>query len=168
MKRPRLLLGSILGVILLAPPAAAQCTTLGLPGQTGCGLGTTSAPSISCLGIPSVGNSSFAVAASIPCLPSPPLLLVGTCLPAPVAVPGPFGTNGFCNPGAGGCLAFVGPTIFLAIPAVATTGGFFFPLPIPNDPTLLGATVCVQEANLCILFVGSCVGVSNGISIAVQ
>ncbi|HET6204280.1 MAG TPA: hypothetical protein VFI25_15920 [Planctomycetota bacterium] len=152
---------------LLSPAASAQCATLGTPGSTGCGLGATSAPVISCGGTPSVGNGSFVVTATIACVSSPPLLLVGTCLPAPVSVPGPFGTNGFCGPSGGGCLAYVGPSFFLAIPGIPTGGGFSFSLGIPNDPSLLGATVCVQEANLCILFVGQCVGVSHALSITV-
>src|SRR5262245_13587450 len=153
---------------LLAPSSAAQCTPLGTPGQTGCGLSATTANQLLCVDVPTVGNPNFAINTIVQCNPGPPLLLIGPCLPTPIAVPGPYGTNGFCGPSAAGCFAYVGPNIFLALPGTPSALGFWFALPIPNDPTLIGGTVCVQEVNFCILFVGQCLAVSNGMSITVQ
>lgn len=161
-------LGIAFFVLACVPDLAdAQCATLGTPGQTGCGLGANSAPAIACLGSPTLGNAAFGVTGTVTCVPSFPFLLVGSCASPPVPIPGPFGTDGFCGPSAGGCLAFVGPTFFFAVPGAISSTGFFFPLPIPNDPTLLGATACAQEVHLCILFVGSCLAVSNGISVTI-
>ena len=165
--RPRVL-GIALFLLACVPNIAdAQCTVLGTPGQTGCGLGSNSAPEVACLGSPTLGNAAFGVTATVACMPASPFLFVGTCASPPVPIPGPFGTNAFCGPSAGGCLAFVGPTFFFAVPGVVSSTGFFFPLPIPNDPILLGATACAQEVHLCILFVGSCLAVSNGLSVTI-
>jgi hypothetical protein len=153
---------------LLAGTSAAQCTPLGTPGQTGCGLSATTANTLICTDVPTIGNANFAINTIVQCNPGPPLLLIGPCLPAPIAVPGPYGTNGFCGPSAAGCFAYVGPSIFLALPGTPSALGFWFALPIPNDPSLIGGTVCVQEVNFCILFVGQCLAVSNGMSITVQ
>jgi hypothetical protein len=159
---------ALLAIGLLLRSAEAQCTSLGIAGATGCGLLPDTAPSFFCVGAPTVGNSTFALNTLVLCNPSPALLFVGTCQPSPVAVSGPFGTNGFCAPGAAGCLVFVGPTIFATLPGQPSALGFFFFLPIPNDPILSGTTFCVQEVNLCLLTPGPCLAVSQGASITIQ
>lgn len=157
MTRLQSLLGTIPAPLLLASSAPAQCANLALPGQSGCGHSTPGGmPAISCAGAPAVGNVAFGVSASIPCLASFPVLPVGTCLPSPLLITGPFGAGGFCGPPTAPCLAFVGLTTFLVLP------------PIPNNPTLAGTTVCVQEANLCLQPGGSCIGASQGLSITVR
>ncbi|HET6204278.1 MAG TPA: hypothetical protein VFI25_15910 [Planctomycetota bacterium] len=169
MRRPGILLSVLPAALPLGSPARTQCTNLAVPGLNGCGGFTPfGIPTIACAGTPSVGNASFAVTAVVPCTVSSPTLLVGTCLASPIVVLGPFGAGGFCGPSMARCIAFVGPTIFLALPGIATgLTSFTFPLPIPNDPTLIGASVCVQEVNFCNLGAGQCVGASQGISIAV-
>lgn len=145
----------------LAGPAPAQCVSLGTPGLTGC-VGLTlpvPAPIINCaFTIPSIGNAGFKVVASN--LFCAPFLAIGTC----AASPAPFPTGApFCSAAGLGCLAFVdylSPFLLLA-PAP----GPEWPLPIPNDPTLVGATLCAQAIGFGPGFCGSCVSVSNGLQV---
>jgi hypothetical protein len=165
----RFLLATVAAASLVAV-ARAQCTNLGIPQASGCGNSTPfEIPTISCSGSPTLGNAAFAVGAIVPCASSAPILVVGTCLPSPAPLSGPFGVGGFCGPAMSLCIPWVGPTIYGAVPGVAVTPPLFwtFPIPIPNDPTVQGANVCIQEANLCGIPGGFCIGASQGISVTV-
>ncbi len=150
----------------------AQCTNLATPGLNGCGNSTPfGIPTIMCGGSPTVGNAAFAVTGTTPCQTTVPVLLIGTCLPAPILITGPFGAGGFCGPSMAPCLAFVGPTIYAAVLGAvqAPPNIWIYALPIPNDPTIQGATVCIQQANLCAFAIGGqCLGASQGISVTLQ
>jgi hypothetical protein len=154
----------------LASGAWAQCVNFGA-GFYGCGSSTPfGIPMLMCAGSPTVGNAAFSVTTGVPCLSSAPLLVIGPCQPAPVLIPGPFGNGGFCGPSMAPCMAAVGPAIFgILVGAILTPPNIWtFALPIPNDPTLQGANVCIQEANVCPLFPsGQCIAVSPGISVTV-
>jgi hypothetical protein len=60
---------------------------------------------------------------------------------------------------------FVDLASAVAIPGAPRVGGFTFPLPIPNDASLRGLTVCTQEVNVCAIMGGACVGASHGVAI---
>ncbi|MCI0587184.1 MAG: hypothetical protein L0323_10125 [Planctomycetes bacterium] len=148
----------------LAGSAPAQCVSLGTPGLTGC-FGFTllpvPAPIVSCyFTIPFIGNAGFKVVGSN--LFCAPFLAVGTCAGTPT--PFPAGTP-FCSPASLGCLAFIDyvrPFLLLA-PAP----GPEWPLPIPNDPSLVGAILCAQAFGFGTGFCGSCVAVSNGLRVTI-
>lgn len=164
MRARRFALAAALATIgSLAGSVPAQCVSLGTPGLTGC-VGLTfpvPAPIISCaFTFPMLGNAGFKVVGST--LFCSPILAIGTC----AASPAPFPTGAPFCPAAGlGCLAFLdylSPFLLLA-PAP----GPEWPLPIPNDPTLVGAVVCAQAIGFGTGFCGSCIAVSNGLRITV-
>ena len=157
----------------LAAGARAQCTNLATPGLNGCGLSTPfGIPTIMCAGSPTVGSATFSVTGNTPCQTSVPVLLIGPCLPAPILITGPFGAGGFCGPTMAFCQRFVGLPIYAAVlgAVLAPPNLWTFTLPIPNDPTLQGATVCIQQVNVCTIAptTGLCIGASQGISVTVQ
>lgn len=135
---------SLLLVLALQGPAAAQCVNLGTPGTAGCPLVGFPPPILQCIGSPNVGNPIFAVATTFYCPPCPgnacstPVLLAAPCASPPI--PLPTGPLAFCS-STGSCVAFVVPTSLALLPPQ-------FPgvwvLPIPNNPSLVGATVCTQ------------------------
>jgi len=168
MRTSLVVAGGLALVSVLAAPASSQCVSLGTPGQNGCGLDPTSVPSISCAGSPNVGNAAFQVVGGTPCVFAGSILLVGLCASPPVPVTGPFGTNAFCNPGPAGCTAYVDLNVVAVLLGIPTPAGVAFPLPVPNDPSILGAKVCAQEVITCALFVGVCIAVTNGISITIE
>lgn len=150
----------------VAAPLAAQCRDLGLRGGSGCGLSTPwGIPTMSCSGTPQIGNQAFAMSANVPCTATGAVLMVGACLAAPIVIRGPWGPGGFCGPAEAVCAVFVDLASAVAIPGAPRVGGFTFPLPIPNDASLRGLTVCTQEVNVCAITSGACVGASHGVAI---
>ncbi|HEU5395335.1 MAG TPA: hypothetical protein VFV36_11130, partial [Candidatus Methylomirabilis sp.] len=123
-----------------------------------------------CAGTPTLGNAAFSVTANTACQSTVPILLIGPCIPGSIPITGPFGAGGFCGPGMSFCHRFVALPIYAAVLGAVLTPPFLwtFALPIPNDPTIQGATVCVQEVNLCPLTTGQCIGASNGISVTLR
>jgi hypothetical protein len=156
----------------LVAGARAQCTNLAVPGLNGCGNFTPfGIPTIMCAGAPTVGNAAFSVTGNTPCQTSIPVLLIGPCLPAPIQITGPFGAGGFCGPSMAPCLQFIGLPFYVAVvgAVLAPPNLWTFALPIPNDPTLQGATVCIQQVNVCTIATttSQCIGASQGISVTV-
>ena len=152
----------------VAAPLQAQCVNLAPPGGNGCGNSTPfGIPTLTCFGSPQIGNPTFGFTANVPCASSNGTLLIGACRTTPLLITGPFGAGGFCGPTQAVCALFVDPLAMASLPGQVQVGGFVFALPIPNDPRLLGARVCAQEANLCAIPGGFCVGASQGIEITV-
>jgi len=145
--------------------ARAQCADLGTPALTGCGAGSF-APTLFCNDTPSIGNPNFHAIGGIGAIGGPGILILGPC-PAPTPVTGPFGTFGFCPPAPQGCIAFVDPAVSVLLVGLPGGASNFYPLPIPNDPLLVGAVFCAQQVYPAILAIGLCIEVSNGIEITV-
>lgn len=162
----------ILSIVLVAGllaglggTARAQCADLGVPALTGCGAGPF-APSLFCNDTPSIGNANFHVIGGIGAIGGPGILVIGPC-PVPSLVTGPFGTFGFCSPAPQGCVAFVDPAVSALLVGMPGGASNFYPLPVPNDPLLVGAVLCAQQVYPATLAVGFCIEVSNGIEITV-
>jgi hypothetical protein len=156
LRRSGILLATLL---LLGLPTAARAQCASIAG-TGCGpLGTV--PNLFCVGSPTVGNASFGFSATL--LGSPSFLYVGLCASSPFSISAP----GLCPPPSGPCVVGLDPAALFPVYGI----GFpmvFFALPIPNDPALVGATVCAQEVGFqsSILF-GTCMALSVAVSITV-
>jgi hypothetical protein len=149
----------------LSSALAGQCANVSLPWGSGCGLTTPfGIPFLSCVGAPTVGNLSFALTTSAPCVSTCGFLLVGPCLPAPVAFPFGYGAGGMCGPSEAVCLLHVDPCV--ALPGVPTAGGYSFSTPIPNDPGVVGLHLCAQGVPLCSAV--PCLAATQGVSVTVQ
>jgi hypothetical protein len=163
--RAALLLGAVL--VALAPSVPAQCVSLGPPGLVGCAPPGAPAPFLTCAGnLPTVGSSSFALAASgFPAGSSTVELFLGFCDPTPSAPPS-FAIP--CPPAPAGCLLQVDLGGFFVIPpriCGATSCIPVWPLPIPNDSSLVGATVCAQSIAIALAASPVCSAISNALSI---
>jgi hypothetical protein len=162
----RRLLFAILLLAVLGAGARAQCVDLGTPALTGCGAGAY-APALYCIGSPpSVGNPNFGLIGGIGAFGGPGILVLGPC-PTPTPIAGPFGTNAFCAPAPLGCTAFVDPAVSALLVGLPGGASNYYPLPIPNDPSLVGLTLCAQQIYLALLAVGFCIEVTNGVEITV-
>lgn len=132
---------SLLGGLL---HALAQCVNLGTPGVAGCPIAGFPAPFLQCVGVPAVGNLSFAIAAPLYCPPCPgnvcgaPILVLAPCSSPPI--PLPTGAGAFCSSGVP-CVSFVVPTSAAFLPPQLP--GIWI-LPIPNVPSLVGQSLCAQ------------------------
>ncbi len=151
---------------LACAPIVAQCVNISIPQGSGCGYVTPfGIPVASCNGAPSIGNASFGFTTTAPCLAAgnatAGLLLIGLCLPAPIAITTGFGPGGVCGPSQALCALYVN-VIGVAV-GVAQAGGFAFPTPVPNDPGLVGLQLCVQGANVC--SGGPCVSATQGVRV---
>ena len=126
-------------LLVLGVGVRAQCGPL-LGG--GCGL----LPPI-CSSAPQAGNANFSIIQPrCPgALTTGPFGLLGLCSSAPIV----FGPPTTCS----ACSLFVNP-ILLVFP-----GPWDYRIPIPGDPALIGATVCVQSA--CFFGGGGCWGLSD-------
>jgi hypothetical protein len=152
----------------LSASAPAQCVPLGTPTQNACHLGGPPFPALTCVGTPNVGNASFTLLEWVSCLNGGSFLLVGPCAAPPVPITGPFGTNAFCQSDpAATCLLWVDPNSFGVLLGLPVSTGIAYPVPIPNDPSLVGGTACAQAGTICNLFVGSCVALTPGLSITI-
>ncbi len=152
----RVLLASLLLPVL--PTAGhSQCNFIT---GTGCGpLGTPSG--LTCVGSPTAGNASFGLNGTIQ---QSPLLLVGLCATSPLTV----SAAGLCPLSGPSCVVGLDPSLLIPVSGFPFFPNFFFPLPIPNDPALVGATVCAQKVGVEILFgFGTCTAVSLAVSITV-
>ncbi|HKB15638.1 MAG TPA: hypothetical protein VKF62_06220 [Planctomycetota bacterium] len=168
-------------------PAAAQCTSLGTPGQAGCGpLGF--APFVTCSicagppsGTPNVGNPVFTLevyySGAFFVSGTTPLLLLGPCAPIPYPVPsgacGPPPIGCICPATLGGCTAFVDLPQG-SFPGIGPYTGpscglhWFWTIPIPNDPFLIGGSACAQVVGRAPTSPGmSCLAVSQGLQVTI-
>ena len=93
--------------------------------------GSNGDPQIGAVGLPTVGNASFA-------------LTVSQAQPQSLALP--FGSEGASNiPVGGGCRLLLDlPLVPLTTLTTGAAGGATFPLPIPNDPNLVGLSLFFQ------------------------
>jgi hypothetical protein len=165
--RALLVLAGIL-VPTLSAPAGAQCVTLGAPSQNGCHLPGPPVPALTCVGSPNVGNAGFSLLESVSCLNAASILLLGVCAAPPVPVTGPFGTNAFCQSDpASTCTLWVDPTLLVALFGAPVGAGIAYAVPIPNDLSLVGGKACAQAVTICVLFVGSCVSLTPGLSVTI-
>jgi hypothetical protein len=147
-------------------PLAAQCADVAPRGGNGCGFFTPfGIPVLNCAGAPRIGNGAFALDVSLPCLGSAGTLLLGGCRPTSWVIRSGFGAGGFCGPTEAVCALFVDENALVALPGLGRTGGFTFPLPIPNDPRLVGVRVCAQGVSLCPLGASTCVAASQGVAV---
>lgn len=113
-------------VVVYSPPAAGAT-----PSGTGCTGGGAAALALGAVGLPRVPNPSFALGISGGPAGGPAAMVFALDLSP---VPLPIG---------GGCFVYVNPlTLALSLPATPPS----FPLPIPNDTTLLGAELALQTA----------------------
>ncbi len=160
--------------LVLSPEGAAQCVALGSPGLTGCQAIPISvpAPSITCNSAPTVGNAAFKILGQnfLAAMSYPTWLAIGSCAAPPIVLPGgPFPPvpGSLCPAAPAGCIAYVDyltPYAFVSTSGLCPPGGTWC-LPIPNDPTLLGSTVCAQAIGVAL---GLCFQVSNGLSVTVM
>jgi hypothetical protein len=168
-----------LAVPLLAGLAPAQCAILGAPGFTGCSPGGGIAPSLTCFGDPVLGTDACSTTNPGACggpftlvatgLAPPAFLLIGSCLSQPtyLALGAPICPASIV----GGCFAYVDLTANLIAlnlencPACGTGPG----VPIPVNPALVGAEVCLQAFG-CTSVSGpcACIAISNGLSITIM
>jgi hypothetical protein len=150
--------------VLAAVPAAAQCT-FSTPMASGCGHSSPfGIPVIGCNSAPLVGNQSFAITTTAPCIGSPTagLLLIGNCLPAPIQIlNGP--ATGICVAEAF-CALYLDPCVVLV--GASTGGGFRYDLPIPAIPQLAGLQLCLQGAHTCTGM--SCIAATNNARVTVM
>jgi ELWxxDGT repeat protein len=105
-----------------------------LPYGSACA-GTAGDPQIGAVGLPTIGNGSFA-------------LTVAQALPQSLALP--FGSEGASNLSLGGGCRLLLDVPLVPFSALATdaAGTATFALPIPNDPTLVGRSLFFQWAVL--------------------
>jgi hypothetical protein len=154
---------ALLLAVLAPTHAVAQCV-YSTPGATGCGPSSPFwIPMISCNGAPSIGNPTFGVTTSTPCIgtPNAGLLLVGACLPAPIQfTSGP--ATGLCVAEAF-CALYLDPCVVLM--GTLSSGGFTYSLPVPNNPLFVGIQLCMQGVHTCTGM--SCVGATNNVRVTV-
>ncbi len=119
---------------------------------------------ITCVGQPNIGCRAFAVEATRldPRAPGAVALISG-CPANPTPIPSP--------PACGllRCLLLVdNPAIVLPV-APNFLGGHLLRLPVPNDPAVIGSTICVQYAQVARVPGTNrpCLSLSNGLSIRV-
>jgi len=162
-----LLLAALLGAF--APAAAGQCVSLGPPGLVGCAPPGAAAPVLTCAGnSPAVGSASFhLVASGFPAGSSVVELFLGFCAPTPIAPPA-FVLP--CPPALLGCNVRVDLGAFFVIPpriCGPTSCVPDWPLPIPNDSSLVGVTLCAQSIAIALAAAPPCSAISNGLSITI-
>jgi ELWxxDGT repeat protein len=105
-----------------------------LPYGSGCA-GTPGTPQIGAVGLPTIGNNTFQ-------------LTVANALPLTFAIPIGSGASNNILVG-GGCHLLVDlPFVILSAVLVDAVGAGAMPLPIPNDPGLIGASLFFQWATL--------------------
>ncbi|HKB14591.1 MAG TPA: hypothetical protein VKF62_00920 [Planctomycetota bacterium] len=179
MDLPRSIALGALSLLLSPGLAPAQCTVLGAPGFTGCAPGGGIAPTLTCFGDPVLGTTACTTMNSGTCsgaftiattgLAPPAVLLIGACPSQPTYLT--LGSP-ICPPSiVGGCFAFVDLSAYMVAlpmencPACASGPG----VPIPSDPALVGAEVCLQAFG-CTSVSGpcACIAISNGLSITIM
>jgi hypothetical protein len=126
--------GPLCQCVTPSPP----CTSLGSGGGTPGGEYI-----LNCVTPPKIGTTFTVYAIN-------GFLSVGQCLSAPLALPGCFGYPAF------------GWTIPLAL--FPRTSNYQVNIPVPNNPRLVGAVVCLQGA----LSTSTCISLSEGIRATVQ
>ena len=166
-------LAAVLGLAALTSPTFAQCVVLGSPGFTGCAPGGGIAPGLYCSSPPQIGAWLGLSVASLPpirgqagFLPGS-VLLLGQCTPAPFPAPS---TPPLCPAAAfGGCFGYVDLDAFpIGVPWVFGPGCLNgWCLLIPNDPSLVGLTICAQVLVSYALVSPPCIGITNGLSITI-
>lgn len=166
LTRPGRLLPAVLPALLAlcaAGPALGQRTPLGggcpFPGGSPLLLACGTAP-------PKIGTPDFELFASgMPPGAIGPELFVGLCAASPVPPPA---FAAVCSPGAPGCAVVLDLAFDVYVPFPVLGPGGFLPewsLGIPNDPSLVGASFCVQAVAAVASGGGLCLALSDGIQI---